>query len=107
MRQRLVAMFFGAAGAALVVQACSGDNDTSGSGGSGGSGGATSSTSSTTVTSSTMVSVTSGIGGSELPDTFTVTGTVTDGDAPVEGATVMQAGGSPALTTGPDGTFSI
>jgi hypothetical protein len=45
--------------------------------------------------------------GQPLPDTFIVTGIVTDGAAPVEGAIVMQAGGEPAFTTGPDGTFSI
>ena len=45
-----------------------------------------------------------------MPDTFTVTGVVVDaldGITPIEGAIVMQAGGAPALTTGPDGAFSI
>lgn len=36
-----------------------------------------------------------------------VSGVVTDGSAPLEGAIVMQAGGVPAFTTGPDGAFSI
>lgn len=45
--------------------------------------------------------------GGPLPDAFTVTGIVTDGSAPIEGAIVMQAGGEPAFTTGPDGAFSI
>lgn len=34
-------------------------------------------------------------------------GLVTDGSAPIEGAIVMQAGGEPTFTTGPDGAFSI
>jgi hypothetical protein len=41
---------------------------------------------------------------------FTVSGVVVDaldGTTPLEGAIVMQAGGEPALTTGPDGAFSI
>jgi hypothetical protein len=42
-----------------------------------------------------------------LPAKFTVTGVVTDGTAPLEGATVMQGGGKPASTTGIDGTFTI
>jgi hypothetical protein len=42
-----------------------------------------------------------------LPETFVVSGVVTDGTAPIEGAIVMQAGGQPAFTTGPDGVFSI
>lgn len=54
---------------------------------------------------------TGGSGGQPpLPDTFTVTGVVVDaldGTTPIEGAIVMQAGGEPALTTGPDGAFTI
>lgn len=58
----------------------------------------------TTSAPASGVSVTSG---GELPDQFTVSGLVTDGNKPVEGAIVMQAGGEPALTTGPDGVFSL
>lgn len=60
-----------------------------------------------TVTTTTSVSTTSSSSGQMLPDTFTVTGIVTDGSAPLEGAIVMQAGGEPAFTTGPDGAFAI
>ena len=42
-----------------------------------------------------------------MPAVFTVSGIVTDGVAPLEGAIVMQGGGVPLFTTGPDGTFSI
>jgi hypothetical protein len=49
----------------------------------------------------------SGAAGGALPETFTVTGVVTDGAAPVAGAIVMQGGGAPLSTTGPDGAFSI
>lgn len=45
--------------------------------------------------------------GEPLPDMFTVTGIVTDGISPLEGAIVLQGGGEPAFTTGPDGAFSI
>jgi hypothetical protein len=49
-----------------------------------------------------------GEGGSlPLPAKFTVQGVVTDGSKPVGGALVMQAGGKPSLTTGPDGSYSI
>lgn len=62
----------------------------------------------TTSSTSTQTPVTSSTStGEPLPDTFTVTGVVTDGSAPLEGAIVMQAGGEPAITTGPDGAFSI
>lgn len=94
----------------FAVQSCSAPGDTSG-GTTSGAGGATSSTTSTTtsIPTTTTTFSTAGSGGStgELPDTFTVTGVVTDGDAPISGAIVMQAGGSPAFTTGPDGVFSI
>lgn len=79
---------------------------TSGSGGEGGGGGATS----TTASASASASSTSGSGagsGGALPDEFVVTGTVTDGSAPLEGAMVMQGGGEPLFVTGPDGAFSI
>ncbi len=46
--------------------------------------------------------------GGPLPEEFEVSGVVVDQDgAPVEGALVMQAGGTPRLTTGPDGMFSV
>jgi hypothetical protein len=96
---------FGAALAALG--ACAGDPDASSSSGlttsgisAGGAGGASSS-----VVAS--AGPTAGSGGSNLPDEFTITGVVTDGAAPLEGAIVMQGGGEPALLTGPDGAFSI
>ncbi|WP_437578300.1 hypothetical protein [Sorangium sp. So ce887] len=62
-----------------------------------------------TSVTTTFVSIGTGFGGApeELPHTFLVTGVVTDGAAPLEGAIVMQAGGEPALLTGPDGAFSI
>ncbi|WP_437590887.1 carboxypeptidase-like regulatory domain-containing protein [Sorangium sp. So ce1000] len=89
--------------ACLLGGACSEAPPPAGQGGAGpGSAGATSVT-------TTYVSAVSGFGGApgELPRAFTVTGVVTDGAAPVEGAIVMQAGGEPALVTGPDGAFSI
>jgi hypothetical protein len=42
-----------------------------------------------------------------LPDTFRVTGIVTDGEAPVEGAIVLQGGGTVQATTQADGRFDI
>ncbi|MFT3775650.1 MAG: hypothetical protein QM820_60660 [Minicystis sp.] len=36
-----------------------------------------------------------------------MSGVVTDGQDPIEGAIVMQGGAAPALTTGPDGKFTI
>lgn len=67
-----------------------------------------------TTTSTTFSMTTSNTGGSggqpPLPDTFTVSGVVVDaldGVTPIEGAIVMQAGGQPALTTGPDGAYTI
>ncbi|HTN85895.1 MAG TPA: hypothetical protein VL242_19480, partial [Sorangium sp.] len=55
------------------------------------------------------MSAVTGFGGApeELPRTFVVTGVVTDGASPLEGALVMQAGGEPDMVTGPDGAFSI
>ncbi|MBK8254191.1 MAG: hypothetical protein IPK82_16180 [Polyangiaceae bacterium] len=87
-----------------VASGC--DDGQSGTGGQGGFGGSTGtgatswSTTSTGPTSSTGSVPT-------LPEVFTVTGLVTDGNAPLEGAIVMQAGGEPTFVTGPDGTFSI
>lgn len=54
-----------------------------------------------------VVASSSGAGGHGLPASFTVTGVVTDGALPVAGALVMQGGGAPLLTTGPDGAFSL
>lgn len=87
--------------AALGPAACSGDDAPAGTSGAG-SGGAPATTS-----SSGPTSVSSGGGGGELPEVFTVTGVVTDGEAPLEGAIVMQGGGAPDLVTGPDGAFSV
>jgi Cytochrome c554 and c-prime len=108
-RSRSVIALAVVAGALAGQGACSSDTDpppaaagTGGQGGGeGGQGGITSSTSATSVVSS------SGTTGGGLPDTFTVTGVVTDGEQPVEGAIVMQGGGMPALTTGPDGSYTI
>lgn len=52
-------------------------------------------------------STSAGAGGAELPDSFTVTGIVTDGTDPVGGAIVMQAGGTEHFLTGSDGGFSL
>lgn len=68
----------------------------------GGSGGAT-----TSHTTSSSIVTTSGGGSTPLPDQFTITGVVTDGASPVEGAIVLQGGKAPAFTTGPDGAFTI
>ncbi|APR85552.1 Cytochrome c family protein [Minicystis rosea] len=95
------ALLFLSIPAVATIAACSGDPPM-GSGGSGGAGGAT------TSTSHTSTGTVPGTGGDvPLPDTFTVSGIVTDGKAPVEGAIVMQGGGKPAFTTGPDGTFTL
>ena len=84
---------------------CSGDPaETAGSGGAGGGGGEMMVAASASQTSGPGPVV--GSGGA-LPDEFVVTGTVTDGSAPLEGAIVMQGGGEPLLVTGPDGAFSI
>lgn len=97
------------ASAWAALGACSSDDGgaaTSGSGGSGATTTASSATSSTT-TSSAVASVSASSGGA-LPDTFTVSGVVTDGNAPVAGAIVMQAGGvAPMTTTGADGSYTI
>ncbi len=91
----------------LAVQACSGGDDTSAAGGTTSAAGGTSSSSTSTTTPPTTTSTPGSGGSTDLPDKFTVTGVVTDGSAPVAGAIVMQAGGSPDFTTGPDGAFSI
>jgi hypothetical protein len=91
-----------------VLGGCSSESGgTGGAGGTSSSAGGTSTSSSTTQsTSSSVGSVSSGTG-QPLPETFMVKGVVTDGDKPVEGAIVMQAGGVPGFVTGADGTFSI
>jgi hypothetical protein len=97
---------------AAVAAACSsgpatGSSSASSSSASGAGGEASTSTGTgTTTTTSAAVSVGSG-GSTPLPDKFTVTGVVTDGTNPLEGALVMQGGGKPLFTTGPDGAFSI
>jgi hypothetical protein len=107
-RSRSVISLAVVAGALAWQGACSSDTDpassttTGGNQGGGGQGGMTATTS-----TSTDVTSSSGSGGNGLPDTFMVTGVVTDGEQPVEGAVVMQAGGAPALTTGPDGSYTI
>ena len=94
---------------AALVASCSSDPTTAATAAtasSSGAGGA--STTSVSATTSSASAGTGGSGGSiPLPDKFTVTGVVTDGKAPLAGATVMQGGGKPALTTGADGTFTI
>jgi hypothetical protein len=72
---------------------------------SSGQGGGTSTTISTSVTTSSET--TSSSTATPLPDAFTITGVVTDGTNPIEGAIVMQGGGTPSFETGPDGKFSI
>lgn len=95
--------------AALAPVACGDDGAGPGAGGAGGAGGALT----TSSTSVQAVSTTSG----PLPERFTVRGTVTDGERPVEGALVMQAGGrypgggNPVgpepVVTGVDGSFEL
>lgn len=86
-----------AVGAALA--AC---GDDSGPGGADASGAGPSSSASEATTS--LASTTSGM----LPDVFDVSGMVVDQDgSPVEGAIVMQGGGSADFLTGSDGTFTI
>jgi hypothetical protein len=94
-----------ALGGALVAS-CSSDPTSAASASSSGAGGAPGTSAGSTSASSSGAS--GGAGGTApLPDKFTVTGVVTDGTAPLAGATVMQGGGKPALTTGADGTFTI
>ncbi len=92
--------------AALAPVACGDDGAGPGAGGAGGA-------LTTSSTSVQAVSTTSG----PLPERFTVRGTVTDGERPVEGALVMQAGGrypgggNPVgpepVVTGVDGSFEL
>ena len=72
----------------------------------GASGGSTTSPSTSQSTTSSAIA-SSGGGSAPLPDQFTISGVVTDGASPVEGAIVMQGGKAPAFTTGPDGAFSL
>jgi hypothetical protein len=93
----------GAIAVAATAAGCDCSSEEDDSPGDPGAGGAASSV----TVSSTSISTGSGVGG-ELPDQFTVTGVVTDGERPVEGAYVMQGGAAePALITGPDGTFTV
>lgn len=73
--------------------------------GTGGAGGVDSVSSSQSSASGIAASV--GPGGGSLPAMFMVSGLVTDGQTPLEGATVKQGGGEPLFVTGPDGTFTI
>jgi hypothetical protein len=86
------------ASATLVaaLAACSSPSAT----GAGGAGGTSSSSRAVAVGSSSGAGI-------PLTDTFMVSGVVTDGTSPVEGALVMQGGGEPAMTTGPDGKYTI
>lgn len=92
----------------LALHACGGEGEGTGGAGGGSTSGSGGLTSTITASTTTQSPVTSSTGtGQPLPDMFTVSGVVTDGSAPLEGAIVMQAGGEPAFTTGPDGAFSI
>jgi len=103
MKRRTLWPICGALAGLLGLDACGSDTlGTAGTGASSGDAGATST--STTATSGGSTSTETK---EPLPETFVVTGVVTDGEAEVEGAIVMQGGGKPAFTTGPDGTFSI
>ncbi|NUQ78715.1 MAG: carboxypeptidase regulatory-like domain-containing protein [Polyangiaceae bacterium] len=106
---RGVAPFFASAVAAVFAASAGCSEDPAGASGSGGAGGAGGGGGEMTTTSasSTTGSGTSTGSGVPLPDEFVVTGTVTDGTAPLEGAIVMQGGGEPQLVTGPDGAYSI
>ncbi len=92
-----------------VVASCSSDPTTAATATSSGAGGATTTTTTSASGNTTGNSASTGSAGgtAPLPDTFTVTGIVTDGAAPLAGATVMQGGGKPAFTTGADGAFTI
>lgn len=79
---------------------------TAGAGGGGGAADAASTSTSTTSSSATSTSAASS-GTGQLPESFEVSGIVTDGEVPLEGAIVMQGGGSPDFVTGPDGAFTI
>ncbi|MRG96775.1 carboxypeptidase-like regulatory domain-containing protein [Polyangium spumosum] len=98
---RLASASFVITAATRLLVGCGGD-EPAGAGGAGGQGGAVVSSSSSVAS----IGASTGAGGA-LPELFTVTGVVTDGEAPVPGAIVMQGGGAPALVTGPDGAFMI
>ncbi|WP_437636517.1 hypothetical protein [Sorangium sp. So ce854] len=93
--------------AGLLGGACAGEPPVPGGEGGRGQGGGGQGAHPATTT--TYVSAVTGFGGApqELPHTFEVTGVVTDGAAPLGGALVMQAGGEPAMVTGPDGAFAV
>jgi hypothetical protein len=99
----LSALLAAGACSATAVAACGDDAGTAAtsSSGAGGAGATT-----TTSGPSSVAQVTSGAGG--LPESFEVQGIVVDQDgAPVSDATFLQAGGTPAGTTGDDGLFTL
>ncbi len=102
-RGELVTALLVAGTACAAAMAACGDDvgrTTSSTTGAGGAG--------TTTTSGPMSvgPVTTGAGG--LPESFEVQGVVVDQDgAPVPDATYLQAGGTPAGVTGPDGLFTL
>lgn len=94
----------GVAAVTSWAAACSGGGAVASSSGSGG---ASSAHSAHSASSAGAVAVTVGVGGA-LPQSFTVSGVVTDGTKPVGGAIVMQGGaGKPAMITGPDGAYTL
>ncbi|MFO0616568.1 MAG: hypothetical protein U0414_28505 [Polyangiaceae bacterium] len=66
---------------------------------------ASSGASATSGASSTTSAASSGAGGAA--EAIHVTGTVTDGQAPLPGAIVLQGGGAPQVVTGADGRFDV
>ena len=110
MRSRKILALLALGAASLGAQsACSDDDDTEGTTATTGTGTGGGGTSTVTVTgsSSTTGASSASSGGGALPWTFTVSGVVTDGTSPVEGAIVMQGGGTPSFVTGPDGAFTL
>lgn len=75
--------------------------------GTGPGGAATSSSSSATSRTTTGLSSGGPGGGAPLPPTYTLSGVVTDGEEPLEGALVMQGGGAVQVVTGADGKFTL
>src|SRR5262249_32732203 len=90
----------------VAIAACSSESPATTAASSSGSTGAGGSLPDAGPSTAVAVAVSAGSGG-DLPAVFTVSGIVTDGTSPVEGAIVMQGGGKPAFTTGPDGAYSI
>ena len=73
-----------------------------------GAGGQSAATTASSSASGATISASSSASGGPLTPTFDVSGFVVDRDgAPVAGATVMQGGGTPSFTTGPDGAFKV